>query len=193
MKTTMAGLAGLIMIASALPVEAQRWRAELRAGAALPTQELADSDLGTGIGFEGAVHVRLHRHLSAYAGWDWVHFTTDDGFVGEMDVEETGYALGLRFDHPFGAEEGSVGWFVRSGATINHIEIEDDDGEIVADTEHGLGWEAGAGVWFDLGRSWRLTPGVRYRALSRDLEFEDVTTPIDLTYVSVSVGLVRIF
>jgi hypothetical protein len=38
---------------------------------------------------------------------------------------------------------------------------------------------------------WSLMPGVRYRALSRDLEIENVTTNVDLNYISVGVSFSR--
>jgi hypothetical protein len=194
MRISLAGLAGLILLTTAAPTEAQsRWGAELRGGAAVSTQDLGDAELSTGVAFDGTVRFRLQPHLSAYAGWDWVHFSTDDGFAGEVDVEETGYVFGVRFDHPFGGEVGTRGFFLRAGATVAHLELEDEEGEIVADSEHGLGWEAGAGVWLELSERWQLTPGVRYRALSRDLELGAVSTPVDLTYLTVSIGLVRLF
>jgi hypothetical protein len=38
-----------------------------------------------------------------------------------------------------------------------------------------------------------LTPGVRYRALSRDVEIGGVATPTDLRYVTAGIGLVIAF
>ena len=49
-------------------------------------------------------------------------------------------------------------------------------------------WEAGAGVSFALSEGLRLTPGVRYRVLSRDLEIDDVTIEVDLEYLAAEVG-----
>jgi len=47
------------------------------------------------------------------------------------------------------------------GATLDHIEIENQEGDLVADSEHGLGGEVGAGIAIgeDASRSCRSTCG----------------------------------
>ena len=62
-------------------------------------------------------------------------------------------------------------------------------GDIISDTGHGVGWEAGGGLTIPVGNRLMLTPGVRYRALARDLELGGITTPVDLQYVTVALGL----
>ncbi|MHB1327230.1 MAG: outer membrane beta-barrel protein, partial [Gemmatimonadales bacterium] len=109
-------------------------------------------------------------------------------FAGtDIDVEETGYVLGLRFEHPL-AGAGSPALVLRGGATFVHIEMENTDGDLVADSGHGLGWEAGAGLSLPLGRRWRVVPLVRYRSLTRDIDVGSVTTPASLRYVGLDVG-----
>lgn len=193
MRRTVAALTLVGAVAAASDTAAQdRWGFELRGGAAIATQDLADADLGTGFGFEGTVDFVLVDRLAAYGGWDWHHFTADDGFVGpDADIEETGYALGLRFEQPL-ANGSSPFLRVRAGGTYNHIEIEDDE-EITADSGHGVGWEAGAGLGFRLGSGWRVIPGARYRALSRSIEVGNVTTDVDLSYLALEVGFSKRF
>lgn len=184
-------LAGALAAASGAAAQ-DRWGFELRAGAALATQDLGDADLGTGFGFEGTAEFLVIERLAAYAGWDWHRFTANEGFAGPgVDIEETGYAFGLRFEQPLG---GGASPFVRvrAGGTYNHIEIEEDE-EITADSGHGVGWEAGAGLGFALGAGWRAIPGVRYRALSRSIELSDVTTEVDLTYLALEIGVSKRF
>jgi len=191
MKTQLMTATALSILLATAPAQAQsRWSLEFRGNAAAPTSELAGDDLGTGVGFEGNVGFHLYEHMSAYAGWDWTHFNPEESLAGsDMDIEETGYVFGLLWEHPLQGEAGKglAGW-IRAGGTAKHIEVEDDEGEIVADSGHGLGWEVGAGLSIPLGSSWRLTPGVRYQALSRDLEVEGVTTDVDLNYLSFEVG-----
>jgi long-subunit fatty acid transport protein len=193
MKHVVTVIIGLVILFASYPVEAQdRWSLEIRSGAAFATQDLGDADLGVGFGFEGTVAYRFMPHLAAYAGWDWCHFSADQSFAGaDVDVEETGYAFGLQFVHPLGAS--SLAYFIRAGGILNHIEIENDGRDIVADSKQGLGWEVGAGVVLSLGDCWRLAPGVRYRSLSRDIEIGVASTPVDLTYLAVEVGLSRSF
>lgn len=189
--TTLLSAAAVALLLAAAPLQAQsRWSLEFRGNAAVPTTELAGDDLGTGVGFEGNVGYNLYQHMSLYAGWDWTHFNAEQSFAGpDMDFEETGYVFGLRWEHPFQGEMGSglAGW-LRAGASVKHVEVEDDEGEIITDSGHGLGWEVGAGLSIPLGASWRLTPGLRYKALSRELEVESTTTDWDVSDVTLELG-----
>jgi long-subunit fatty acid transport protein len=167
---------------------ADRWTIELRPGIAYATQDVGDENLNLGIGIEGTVSYRFLPHLAVYGGWDWHHFSTEENEFGESpDVEDTGYAFGLNFIHPLGNSRFS--YLVRFGGLYNHIEIESGSGDIVFDSGHGLGWEAGIGVVYTLNDRWRLSPGVRYRSLSRDIELQNMTVPVDLTYFSIDVGV----
>lgn len=175
-------------------VQAQnRWRLELRGGVAFATEDLGDASLGTGFGFEGTINYRFQPHLWAYAGWDWHRFSSEGSFAGaDSDIEETGYAFGLLFEHPLGGPS-SPALQLRAGGTYNHMEIENATGNLVADSDHGLGWEAGAGLAFRLDDRWQVAPGVRFRSLSRDLTVGSVATPADLRYLDVGVGFSRSF
>ncbi|HPF32752.1 MAG TPA: hypothetical protein PK907_07020 [Candidatus Sabulitectum sp.] len=44
-----------------------------------------------------------------------------------------------------------------------------------------------------MGSRWSITPGVRFRSLSRDIEIGTATTPVDLNYVSVEAGVSYLF
>jgi opacity protein-like surface antigen len=193
-RITFAGIA-LAITSMAAPVSAQQpWSFELRVNGDVPTQDIGADELGTGLGFEGTLGYRFLPHLGAYAGWDWIHFNPEASFAGaDMDFEETGYVFGLRFEHPFRGETGGPAWWVRAGGTVDHIEIEDQNGGIIADSGHGLGWEAGAGVAIEVLSGWSFTPGVRYRSLSRDIDVGSVTTPVDLRYVAFELGFARRF
>ena len=186
-------LALLLMASSAFAQDRvlthDRFSVEIGGDAAFATQDLGAANLGTGFGFDVAVAYRFMPHLSAYGGWGWQHFGADGLFTGmNMDAEETGYTFGLLFAHPLGSSP--LGYFVRAGGVYDHIEFE---GDLTADTGHGLGWQVGAGLVVPVGSKWQLMPGVRYRSLSRDLDVGDVTTNLDLTYVTVHVGFARTF
>jgi hypothetical protein len=156
------------------------------------TQDAGDADLATGFGFEVDLTYRFMPHLSAYAGWGWQRFGADDSFAGaEADFEETGYRFGLQFMHPLGATP--LDYYIRAGGVYNHIEIENESGDITADSGHGLGWQAGAGVAVPLGAKWRFMPGLRYQSLSRDIDVGAITTDVDLTYIALDIGFHRTF
>ena len=183
----------IVFLLAAFTLSAQdRLSLELRANGAFPTEQLGGADLQFGFGFEGAVNYRILPHLGAYAGWGWHRFTTDEFLTDtNIDVEETGYTFGLQFMHPLGVS--SLSYYVRAGGIYNHLELENESGDIMADTGHGLGWQVGAGVAIPLGRDWHLLPGVKYSSLSRDLAIGDYRTTADLKYVSVGVGIYKTF
>lgn len=165
-----------------------RWSMEIDGGAAIPTSTLAGAELKTGFGLGANLRVRLQPHLSAYAGWEYHAFRTDDTMFGqrEIDVDDTGYSFGLRFEHPVFPR--SAAW-VRVGGLANHIELENEAGDIISDSGHGLGYELGAGLSFPLGTRLAVTPGVRFRSLSRDLEVGGASESSRLSYLIVGMGL----
>ncbi len=196
MKRMIMALATL-SVATALvatPVHAQgRWELEVRGHSAIATQDGTRDHHEYGLGFEGVVNYRFLPHMAVYAGWNWTHFAAIDAIAGpNMDLEETGYVAGLRFEHPFRTEGGPAGW-LRAGATYNHLEFENADGELVSDSGHGLGWEAAGGVALPVARGWSVKPGLRYRAISRDLNLPSGTTTVDLQHLSLEVGFARRF
>ncbi|MGD2068618.1 MAG: outer membrane beta-barrel protein [Gemmatimonadota bacterium] len=196
MKKIIIASSALVALLAASPVRAQdRWSFELRAGGAMPGEDFGSGDLQyAAFGFEGTVRYRLAEHLAAYAGWDWLHFDADEEFaLSDAEFEETGYVFGLRFEHPFRGESGGPGAWVRLGGTWDHIEVENEAGEIVSDSGHGLGWEMAGGLALGLGDRWILTPGLRYRSLSRDVTWTQATVPVDLDYLALEIGFARPF
>ncbi|HET6837191.1 MAG TPA: hypothetical protein VFH24_04050, partial [Gemmatimonadales bacterium] len=101
-------------------------------------------------------------------------------------------AFGLLFEHPLGNSE-TVALQLRAGGTYNHIELENSAGDQIADSGHGLGFEGGAGLVLRLADSWRLTSGLRFRSLTRDLESGGIASAADLRYLAVEVGFSRGF
>jgi hypothetical protein len=188
MRRIVAVTTAIALVAGAGVAGAQsRWSVEAIGGAAFATEKLGETDLGTGVGLEVNARYRVMPHLAVYAGWDWHHFPLDGPSTGgDMDVEDTGYALGVRFEHPLASR---TAYWLRVGGTANHIELENGSGDIVFDSGHGAGWEVGGGVTVPIGQRLMLTPGVRYRALSRDVEFAGIATPVDLRYATIAMGI----
>lgn len=165
-----------------------KWSLELRPGVNYATQDIADANLELGFGTELTIAYRFMPHLAAYAGWSYNNFAVDQSFAGpDASFEETGYTFGFQFIHPIG--ESTLSYIVRVGGTYNHIEIENNDGDIIIDSGHGLGWQAEAGLMIPLSDKFSLLPSVRYRSLSREIEIENINTSVDLNYLSVGVGL----
>jgi hypothetical protein len=191
MKRSFALLPLIAACLVAAPAQAQ-FGIEVSGAGEFATQDLGPAELGTGLGLEATLTYRFMPHLSAYAGWGWNHFPTDGAPAGpDGSAEETGYTFGLQFAHPLGT--APVGYYVAAGGVYDHVEIEDGDGDLVGDTGHGLGWQAGAGLVLPLSSRVSLTPGVRYRSLSRDLDVDGQTTEMDLSYLSGRVGVAVTF
>ncbi|HSW53755.1 MAG TPA: outer membrane beta-barrel protein [Ignavibacteriaceae bacterium] len=189
MKKLLLSTAVLIMFLHFNQTIAQdKWSLEFRPGVNYATQDIADADLGLGFGTELTIAYRFMPHLAAYAGWSYNNFAVDQSFAGsDASFEETGYTFGLQFIHPIG--ESGLSYLVRAGGTYNHIEIENNSGDIIIDSGHGLGWQAEAGLVIPLSEKFSLLPSLRYRSLNRDIEIENVSTSVDLNYLSVGVGL----
>lgn len=184
MAFTLAGLGLTSPAAAQIPLGI-----ELRANGAIATQDAGRETHENGFGFEGNLQYDVLSSLAVYAGWDWNRFSALNAIAGpDTDLKETGYVLGLRYERPF--QEGSrMAWWARFGGTYNHLELENSDGDLIDDSGHGFGLEAGAGVSVPFGGYWSLTPGIRYRKLSRDLEIDNLTTPVKLESLAFEVGL----
>ncbi len=181
------------LLTSHLLFAQNKWSVELRPNLDFPTTELADEDLNTGFGLEATVNFRFMEHVSAYLGWGFNTFNASDSYESEdIDVDETGYTFGFLFIHPIGSSQ-KVSFLARAGGIYNHIEVENEEGDIIADSGHNVGWEAGAGVQFELGQGWSLRPQLGYRALSGDIEMDNFTSDFDMNYVSFGIGLAKFF
>ncbi len=192
MRHIISGIAVAAALAVAVPASAQSaFSIEVEGYGAVPTGKWGGAELGNGFGFGGNIGYRFLPQLGVYAGWDWNHFRSDDLMAGQKtDVEETGYAFGLRFEQQLSLRVG--GW-LRAGGLYKHIELEDPNGNTIADSDHGFGWEIAGGVAIPVSSRLHLTPGVRFRNLSREIEFEAVSQSRTLSYVSFGTGLTFAF
>lgn len=174
-----------------LPAQ-ERWGVEFRATGGVAAQEAGPDANEPVFGFGAAVEVRVMPHLALYGGWDWSHTRALEAVAGpDVDLEETGYSLGARFEHPLGG--GSTRGWLRAGALYDHFEVEDADGDLIDDSGHGLGWELGAGVALGVADRWSLLPGVRFRSLGRTVDFGDGPVDLDVRAVTLEVGIRRSF
>ncbi len=170
----------------------ERFTAELRPGLNFPIEKFAGARLNTGYGFEFTVAYQLIPFVDVYAGWGWNKFNAKEVFLpSRADVEETGYTAGIQFVHPI--KNSSLSYLIRGGAVYNHLEIEDVEGEHIAGSDHGLGWQVEAGVSFVIGSNWSLRPTVRYRNLPGHIDVFNGQIDVDLSYISLGTSLVKRF
>jgi opacity protein-like surface antigen len=168
----------------------KRFGVEFNGNVSFVSSDLAGASLNTGLGFETILQYRFMPFTSVYGGWGYSHFNANESFAGnDIDFEQTGYILGLQFKHPIG--NSPVSYFARAGALYCHIETENNDGDIISDTGHGMGWQAAAGIEVALGKNWSLAPGLKYNWLSRETDFENATYQLDHRTVSAQIGIIK--
>jgi len=169
----------------------KRFGLEIAGGPSFATSEFAEG-LRMGFGFDGTFHYRFMPYTGIYAGWGENWFTTEtSSSETNRDYEETGYVLGLQFKHHFKGSRSS--YFLRAGALYNHIEVENDNGDILEDTGHGPGFQLAGGIDISLGSGWSLTPGVKFNSLSRETEYEGASKQLEYKYVSARIGILKRF
>lgn len=184
----------VITMSLSIAVYAQdsRFSFELNTGASYATSSPGNADLNIGAGFETIFHYRMMPHVELLGGWGWNKFSANRSFAGNnMDFEETGYIIGLQFKHPLPIT--NLQYYIRANALYNHIELEDADGDIIEDTGHGFGWQLAGGLAIPISNRWTLTPGVKFNALSRDLETDTYDLELDQNYISMRLGFVYNF
>jgi hypothetical protein len=192
MRVRSLALAAMLSIPAILPAQ-REIMIEARPTFAIPVSKLAGASLETGPAFGAIASIQLQQHLHLYGGWDWAHFGAATSFAGpDRSFEQTGYSLGLRFEHPC-PRHTSLALRVEGGGTYQHIEIENTAGEIVSDSKHSMGYEAALGVALSLGEDWKLVPMARYRSLSPKFTIGSTTTPGNLRYVAAEFALSRSF
>lgn len=179
----------LLVLSSSAAWAQGRFAVDLSAGAAFPTEDFGDEALKTGVGVGFTGNVRVLQHLHIYAGWDYFRFTPKESVI-DQDINDTGYAFGAKFQHPVYL---SIDSWLRLGGIYNHIEVEDDAGDLIVDSGHELGWEAGAGLSIPLSERFALMPGARYRTYSATLSQGTTEVPVDVSYVAAELRLSFIF
>ena len=162
--------------------------ATFRPSVNFPVKDLATTELKSGGGFEVNFSYRFMPKLSAYAGWGWSSFSPKQSENIVSHYEENGYRVGLQFIQPLGAES-KLNLLLGAGGVGNHIEAENDEGDLLDDSGHGMGWEVEAGLSIPVSKRWQLVPGIRYHSLSRDMMIDDREESVDLNYLSVGVGV----
>lgn len=182
----------LVFFMAANTYSQERFSAEFRPGISFPLNEMAGTKVNTGYGFELTLAYEVLPDVGIYAGWGWNKFNADNAFMTtRVDIEETGYTAGIQYIHRL--YESSFSYLIRGGVVYNHLELEDNDGELIADSGQGIGWQAEAGISFDIGNSWEVRPTLRYRSLPGNIDVFNGQMSVDLRYISFGVGLAKKF
>jgi len=165
----------------------KRWNVEIRPSVNIANQKTGGSELKTGFGAEATLGYLFLKNLGVYGGWGWNRFAANHSSFGDnVEFVETGYTVGISFIHSF--DSSNVQFLVRSGIVYNHIEFNNSKGNLILDTDYGLGWQVEAGFAFVITNNFKLVPTVRFHTLSRDLKSSEIPSPLSLKYVSLGIG-----
>lgn len=165
---------------------------EVRAGAGIPTGDFANrepgiqAESGLMVGAGAAVHIS--RRFALFGGYSRTRFGCPRcGEQGlDADVTDTGGDFGLQVILP--ASIRGLGPWIRAGGVYHQISFSGTQGELSSDP--ALGFEVGGGISLSLLRVIRLTPGVRYRTYSAELDLGGLgEETVDVSHVLVDVGL----
>lgn len=166
----------------------EKWSVEFRPSLNFPTSDVSNTDTKIGFGYEVTGAYKIMPHLAAYAGWGWNQFKGESNISKEdFTFEESGYTFGFQIIRQIGTS--SFSYLGRAGAVYNLIKIENNAGDIAAETSRGFGWQVAVGVDYEFAYNLSLRPMIRYRSLSRDLEIANISSEIKLNYISFGIGL----
>jgi hypothetical protein len=156
----MLGLMGLVL--SAMPAVAQV-SVYGGGGSAFPTGDDMDG-VDAGLQLVGGVVVDLSNRVSLYGEGQWgTHGLEDSDDSAKPSALMAGLLLGLSGD-----EDAAAQPYVFAGLGLQSISVDDGDGD---PSDSTMGWQAGAGVGFDLFGLGSFLEG-RYQAASYDPDSE---------------------
>jgi hypothetical protein len=172
--------------------EEKRIAFEVNGGLSLSLNLSGDPVTNFGAGAEVLIHYRLTNHFGLYGGWGYNAFRNDYATaVYRCNFEETGYIIGMQYKRLIEASNLSV--FVRGAYQYKHIEIEDTAGELLFDTAHGSGLQAGFGIDLPLTAGWSLLSEIKFNALPERKNQAVAVIISDRNYLSLRLGILRRF
>lgn len=164
---------------------------ELRGGTSFPTADFGEGDaVDTGWRFAGNVKLHFTPLLAAYVGYSRAVFGAgDDAGAIDGDVVDSGIGAGIHGSIP--RRLLGVSPWVRGGVVYHRADLKGNFSGLSfsIESDRSLGFEAGAGFAFPLGRRLSITPGVSYTSYGAEFEFQGQSFDEDLSYLTADVGL----
>jgi hypothetical protein len=172
------------MLCGPMDAHAQdRWRAELRPALQIPAHLVNGEALGPGPGLELNVTHLFSQGWGIQAGLGHGQFDRPGNNSGYF--EENAAFFGIRFFQPLiGRAEAILG----CGTVYHNLAMEERNGERMAVSDNGFGWQVEGGIAMIFEQHWSLTPSLRYRSISRNFDRGDANERVDLDYLSASLA-----
>jgi hypothetical protein len=164
---------------------------DIRGSYSIPTEDLGQVELDNGINIEVNLGYTIITNASIFGGVEYGIFEDSRLPDDVIDFREMGILLGLEYNYPL--QENTFSFVLRGGGIYNQVLIENNDGDKIHDTDYGLGWFATTGIDFNILNGIHLIPTVKFKSLTRDyLTYEGIESA-DLRYVSIGIGVRKIF
>lgn len=160
---------------------------EVRGGVALPQGEEFSDGLETGYTLGANVGYQVVPMLGVYAGYTRSSFGFDDVDAEDIRVIDKGFDAGVRFSVP--TPLIPIDPFVKVGVIYHQIGFDGDGANVDLDSE--IGFEAGAGLGFNILPKVQLTPAVTYSQFKVDGEDfgEGAESDLDVKNLRLDIGL----
>lgn len=158
---------------------------EVRGGVALPQGDDFSEDLETGYTIGGNVGFQAVPLLGFYAGYTRSSFGVEGSEGEDIRVIDKGFDAGVRFSVP--TPMIPIDPFVKVGVIYHQLGLDGDGGNLDFDSE--LGFEAGAGLGFNILPKVQLTPAVTYSQFRMNDSFFGETMELDIKHIRLDVGL----
>ncbi len=186
----------MLLSAAFLPATADA-QVEARAGFAFPNGTVGGAEVDNGYGVGLNVQFDVLPVIDIYGAFS--RFTLGGevppggvslGMVQpegrEADVVDLAYSIGARFDAPF---FGAFIPWIKAGLSYDEIELKlkDETGSTTYRSEGDIGYEAGAGLSFQISPLLAVTSGVLYRQVSP--EFRNSSAESDLSFWAIELGI----
>jgi opacity protein-like surface antigen len=161
--------------ASSRPASAQlsRWSFEGRAGATVPTGELSDASAQSGLSAEAEAMYTFAPNASVFAGLGIHNFDCKDEDCDE--ISSSGFQGGLKY---LFAQSGAATPWLRGGVLVQSADVGD------ADSDTGLGFEAGGGIDLAVNENFSVSPSLRFLRYNANFSGPDLT----MSWLSISLG-----
>lgn len=143
-----------------------------------------DDNVDEGLSWGAGVSLGVAPGIGLYGTWSRTQFDIEG--VDEMEVEDTGFSVGVTTALP--SVSGIAPW-VGAGVVMHQFDFNDEADDDEGGIDEDIGFEVGGGLALPLARNVRLTPAIGYRQYGVDVGTLLGGAEFDVQYVTAGVGL----
>lgn len=158
---------------------------EVRGSLQRPIDDFNDRANGD-VGFAGDVFFHVNRSLSLYGGYGLERFGCS-GCSSQDGLTSKGFEAGAKL--MAGSGRGGVLPWIRVGAVLHELEV--DDGALQATSDRKVGLQASAGLDIPLGDVLSFSPALRYQAYRAEFPLvnDALVALMDVRFLTLDFGL----